>query len=113
MLLIIAANLLSMAGSLPLNVFRGRDDELVASEGSALPNLHADIAQSIGKSHGLTERETEVLALLVSGRSRPRIAEILCVSENTVNSHIQHMHRKLEVHSFQELLDFVYHQDSQ
>jgi DNA-binding CsgD family transcriptional regulator len=46
-----------------------------------------------------------VLRLLVTGRGRVRIAENLGISENTVNSHVQQLYRKLDVHSRQELLD--------
>lgn len=61
----------------------------------------------IAESHGLTERETEILRYLLAGRSRPRIAQILCISENTVSSHVQHVYRKLGVHDRQELLDLL------
>lgn len=65
-----------------------------------------DIA-SIAMAYGLTEREVDVLKYLFMGRSRPRIAQELCLSENTVSSHIQHIYRKVGVHSYQELLDCV------
>lgn len=65
-----------------------------------------DIA-SIAATYGLTEREADVLKYLFMGRSRPRIAQELCLSENTVSSHIQHIYRKVGVHSYQELLDRV------
>ena len=44
---------------------------------------------------------------------RPRIAEILCLSENTVNSHIHHIYRKAGVANFQELLDIIYAEEPQ
>lgn len=59
----------------------------------------------VTESFGLTDRETEILAYLLTGRSRPRIAQILFISENTVSSHIRHIYHKLGVHGFQELLD--------
>ncbi|WP_165044891.1 response regulator transcription factor [Adlercreutzia sp. ZJ138] len=75
-----------------------------------LTGFRPDFANRIGRlaeEHGLTEREKEVLSLLLTGRSRPRIAEILVLSENTVSSHIQHIYRKFNVHSNQELLDDI------
>lgn len=53
----------------------------------------------------ITAREREVLALLVQGRSVPFIQEELCVSRNTVNTHVKHIYRKLKVHTKQELID--------
>lgn len=39
----------------------------------------------------LTKRHKEILALLVDGASNRDIAEILCISENTVKSHLKQM----------------------
>jgi DNA-binding CsgD family transcriptional regulator len=51
----------------------------------------------------LSVRELEVLKLLLRGRSVPRIAEALYISENTVKSHIQHIYKKMGINSRQEL----------
>ncbi|MBR2836677.1 MAG: hypothetical protein IKE43_13335 [Coriobacteriales bacterium] len=59
------------------------------------------------ETYGLTKRESEILDLLIAGRSRSRIAEILVISENTVGTHIQQLYKKLNVHSLQELLDML------
>jgi DNA-binding CsgD family transcriptional regulator len=56
-------------------------------------------------SFNLTEREAEILRYMLMGRSTSRIGQILMISENTVNSHIQHIYRKLDIHNRQELLD--------
>ncbi len=50
-----------------------------------------------GADHGLTQRESEVLALLVSGHSNRAIASTLVVSEDTIKTHIRSLYRKLEV----------------
>ena len=47
----------------------------------------------------LTEREKEVLALLVEGKSNPEIAEILVVSLSTVKYHVSGVLSKLGVKS--------------
>ena len=44
---------------------------------------------------GLTEREREVLRLIVQGRSNGEIAAELTVSEATVKTHINHIFAKL------------------
>ena len=46
---------------------------------------------------GLTQREREVLRLLVGGRSDREIADALCISHRTVNSHVAHILAKLGV----------------
>jgi DNA-binding NarL/FixJ family response regulator len=46
---------------------------------------------------GLTQRESEVLELLVSGHSNKAVAGKLVVSEDTVKTHIRGLYRKLGV----------------
>ncbi len=48
---------------------------------------------------GLTERELEVLLVLVRGKSNQEIAEDLGISAKTVGHHIQHVYEKAGVHS--------------
>ena len=47
----------------------------------------------------LTSRETEILKLLVQGYSYKMIAQKCFVSLPTINSHVQHIYEKLQVHS--------------
>lgn len=62
----------------------------------------------LAEDFDLTRREGEVLEYLLMGRSRSRIAEMLSVSENTVNTHINHIYHKLDVHGYQEFLDLAF-----
>lgn len=45
----------------------------------------------------LSERETEVLRLIVAGLSNPEIAAELTIAESTVKTHINHIYGKLDV----------------
>ncbi|HEX2313427.1 MAG TPA: response regulator transcription factor [Thermomonospora sp.] len=50
-----------------------------------------------GANRGLTQRESEVLSLLVAGLSNRAMASRLVLSEETVKSHLRALYRKLEV----------------
>jgi two-component system nitrate/nitrite response regulator NarL len=50
-------------------------------------------------AHNLTQRELDVLSLLVKGLSQPEIAERLFIASKTVGKHIEHILTKLGVHS--------------
>ncbi|OHV28828.1 MULTISPECIES: LuxR C-terminal-related transcriptional regulator [Pseudofrankia] len=52
-----------------------------------------------GRNEGLTEREAEVLALITQGRNNAEVAEITCLSPNTVKSYIRALYRKIGVAS--------------
>jgi DNA-binding CsgD family transcriptional regulator len=47
--------------------------------------------------YGLTEREIEVLGLVVTGLTAPRIADQLYVSPRTIHTHLAAIYRKLDV----------------
>jgi DNA-binding NarL/FixJ family response regulator len=50
----------------------------------------------------LSEREKEILGLLVKGRSYKNIASACFISIDTVSTHIRHIYEKLHVHSKSE-----------
>jgi PAS domain S-box-containing protein len=66
--------------------------------GSPATNNHRP---GVGKGHakGLTDREHEVLNLLVQGLGTRDIAQLLTISPSTARNHIQNILRKLGVHS--------------
>jgi DNA-binding NarL/FixJ family response regulator len=53
--------------------------------------------------NNLTEREKEVLQLLVKGLSYKEIAALCFITVQTLNSHIKNIYQKLNVHSRSEL----------
>ena len=60
---------------------------------------------------GLTERELEVLLVLVRGESNQRIAERLGISPKTVGHHVQHVYQKAGVRSRAAATVWAYEQD--
>lgn len=71
------------------------------------PETQEQLAERLSAEFGLTPREREVFAYLLKGRSRSRIAEALTVSENTVNTHVNHIYQKMDVHNYQDFLDVI------
>ena len=57
----------------------------------------------------LTDREKEILSLLIKGLSYKEIASNIFISIETLNSHIKNIYRKLNVHSRSELASRLGH----
>lgn len=60
-------------------------------------------------SHNLTEREREILNLLVKGNSYKMIADQCSISMDTVRSHMKKIYEKLHVHSQTEAVAKAIH----
>ena len=81
---------------------RIREGDTVVDQGLAgrvaLSAAHLSSGEFWTGAHlGLTQRESEVLELLVSGHSNKAVASTLVVSEDTVKTHIRGLYRKLGV----------------
>ncbi|NLD19630.1 MAG: helix-turn-helix transcriptional regulator [Clostridiales bacterium] len=61
---------------------------------------------SLYEMYSLTHREIEIVYLLLSGNSKDDISGKLCISVNTVKSHILNVYRKLNINSLRELYIF-------
>ena len=56
--------------------------------------------------NGLTDREKEILELIANGKTCREIADILCVSLSTVETHRDHIYRKLNLHNRVDLIKY-------
>ena len=61
----------------------------------------------VGRRRGLTQREQEILELMVQGLSAADIAERTCISYGTVKTHVNHVYKKLGVHSREQAIALV------
>jgi len=61
----------------------------------------------IAKEHGITQREREVMDLIVQGRSNKEIEAQLCISFSTVKNHAYSLYRKLGVGSRAQLIRLI------
>lgn len=78
------------------------------SKGVAEPSAAThSLTRAADPRYGLSARELEILDLFAQGRSANWIADSLTISKNTVRSHLRAIYTKLDVHTRQELLDFL------
>jgi DNA-binding NarL/FixJ family response regulator len=77
------------AGGMPMTPFVARQ----------AVELFKRFAPSTKAGPDLTQRESEILKLLVEGLNYTMIAEKLFISLDTVRNHIRHIYEKLQVHS--------------
>ena len=82
-----------------------------ATDGSPVALMTRAIEErcaEVSDSYGLSPRETEVLNLLVQGRTRAYIQEDLVLAENTVKTHVAHIYGKLGVKDRKEMVDLIF-----
>jgi pimeloyl-ACP methyl ester carboxylesterase len=93
--------LLSGAGAVP---FLGDADAVLAAINDFVtPNAPR-------QSGGLTERETEILALLAEGNSNKGIARVLSISTRTVERHIGNVYTKIGAHNRAQATAYAFRQ---
>lgn len=86
---------------------RGRAVEYLLPGGVADRDPFARACKDVSSFYKLSERESEVLALLARGNTRAHIAGRLVISENTVRAHVKSIYAKLSIHSKQQLIELV------
>ena len=92
-----------MIGSTVRAIYRGR---AVPTAELHVPEIPAESIAS------LTNRERQVLQLIVQGYSNTRIAEALVIEQKTVKNHINNIYSKLELSSRYEAIASLLRQES-
>ena len=104
-----AASFLSLAFSLGGLLLLG----MQAGRTSSRPNSQVTSALVdsallvLSEQHGLSSREEEVLELWTAGHHLDYVAETLCISKNTVKTHVKHIYGKMGVANREELIQLV------
>lgn len=55
----------------------------------------------------LTEREREIVMLILDGKNKRDIAETLSLSVSTIKTNVENIYRKFDVHNRVELIVYV------
>lgn len=71
------------------------------------PGLSPQAEASDGPLDALSTRERDIFRLLIGGLTMREIAQQLCISPKTVDTHRQRIFKKLDVHSAVQLLRFA------
>lgn len=79
--------------------------------GSALRSIDERNARGSDPLASLSLREREVFDLIVRGASTKGVAEELCISPKTVETHRAHINEKLAAHSTADLVRFAFRND--
>lgn len=64
-------------------------------------------AEEMGRQFLLSAREVDVLSLYALGYTQKRVAEELFISQSTAHAHIKRIYAKTDMHSRQELIDYL------
>jgi len=85
-----------LAGGAPIDPFIARRILGLIHEPAPTPAAKEDAAEL---RRALSERELDILARVAGGMSNREIADTLSISKSTVDTHVQHIYRKLAVKS--------------
>ena len=92
----------ALEGGVPMSpVVASKTLELLLNYAPKTKNLKSP------EDYKLSERETEVLKLLATGKNYNSIAELLFISPKTVRGHIERIYNKLHVHTKLEAVQVV------
>ena len=78
-------------------------DETSAAIADAQTSKEA--ARAFAGHYGLSPREQDVLLLLLAGRTRAEVGAETGLADGTVRTHVTNIHKKVGVHSREELVE--------
>lgn len=81
--------------------------EAIAEQAPHIPGVWKTAVEDVAAEAGLTKREHEVLALIAKGRNASFIEQELVISNHTARAHILRIYKKLDLHSHQEVMNYV------
>lgn len=81
----------------------GEADASIGTPGAGL----ADACSRAARQYDLTRREEDVLLMRLKGASLKEVEESLCITHNTVKSHVRHIYAKLGVTNIDEAREKV------
>lgn len=73
----------------------------------ARPLDYDRVCRALANERNLSAREREILPYIVRGHRPAYVADLLCISEHTVRTHLRNMYRKLGINSREELIQLV------
>lgn len=62
---------------------------------------------TVAERYRMTNREREILSYLAQGYSLPYIRNELYIAQSTIDTHVRHIYKKMEIHSKEELITEV------
>ncbi|MGI6349783.1 MAG: response regulator transcription factor [Eubacteriales bacterium] len=72
-------------------------------------NYNSDVEYSAAEAfyaqHNISQRERDVVELLLQGLSNPEIAKALFLSENTIKTHVRNIYKKLKINNRYQLIN--------
>lgn len=80
------------------------DGGAAMSPSIALRVIHSFRDRASADEVGLTNREQQILELIVDGHSNRKVAEILSITFHTARTHVRNIYRKLEVQNQLQLM---------
>ena len=72
-----------------------------------IPEKDEAFLDSIRKEYELSQREKEIIELLLLGKKNEEIGDQLFISPNTVKNHVHNIYRKLNIKNRLQLLNFL------
>lgn len=85
----------------------GDTESEVGEEGTPRKSSSPHQLDALASLYALTPRERDVAEYVYRGYRAKRIAELMHLTPNTVQSHTRNLYRKMNIHSRQELIDLV------